>query len=311
MLAGALILSGCNKAQQVKDESEEFCVNNGWTFEIVTSDTATYGECTLPDGTVCDAWEYVYGNCPSEETPSTYVKTSLTVEDIEHIEEVLPPLSYTYKTINKATEEVVDEWTYTAPDSDENKLIIPEYETMVSREVTSSWIEDEMIYTLVNLTQEDGKVISVLYVNDPETLFTRAISVETDETSTLYSDFLYPYDLTGGATNESYEVDYGTSQIFTQWEFDSAVDTIMNTVNNEWKVKVDMHKLYYAGDEISQSELQNRADYDEILVMYSDFHSPVNPEEAWAFNPDFEYTNYNWILWKKYDWEWTVLDTGY
>jgi hypothetical protein len=30
--------------------------------------------------------------------------------------------------------------------------------------------------------------------------------------------------------------------------------------------------------------------------MYSDFHSPVNSEEAGAFDPDQEYTNYNWIL---------------
>ncbi|MBQ9554563.1 hypothetical protein IJU97_06615 [bacterium] len=74
---------------------------------------------------------------------------------------------------------------------------------MISREVLSSSIEDHMIYTLTNLTQEDGKVISVLYINDPETLFCRAISVETDEKVTLYNNFIYNADITEDTTSNS------------------------------------------------------------------------------------------------------------
>jgi hypothetical protein len=36
---------------------------------------------------------------------------------------------------------------------------------------------------------------------------------------------------------------------------DSAIAAIMNEFNNEWQVKCEMHKIYYAGDEISQNEL--------------------------------------------------------
>jgi hypothetical protein len=49
---------------------------------------------------------------------------------------------------------------------------------MADREVISSGIEDDMIYTMTKLTFQDGTERSVLYVNEPDTLFCRAISVE-------------------------------------------------------------------------------------------------------------------------------------
>ena len=204
LAAGALVLTGCTSSEkETLNEAAQFCIDNWGTHEIVTSETAVYGECTLPDGTVCDEWDYFEGICPNnEEYPSSYIKTSLTLEDIEQIEETLAPLSYSYNTIDKTTEQTIDEWTYTAPEG-ENKLTIPEYDTMISREVLSSSIEDHMIYTLTNLTQEDGKVISVLYINDPETLFCRAISVETDEKVTLYNNFIYNADITEDTTSNS------------------------------------------------------------------------------------------------------------
>ena len=40
--------------------------------------------------------------------------------------------------------------------------------------------------------------------------------------------------------------------------------------------------------------------------------APVeNPEEAGAFDPDQEYTNYNWILWREEGGEWIVVDRWY
>jgi hypothetical protein len=66
---------------------------------------------------------------------------------------------------------------------------------MVSREVTSSGIEDDMIYTLTNITLEDGNVLHVLYVNEPDTLFYRAISIQNENLTTLYSNFVYAADL--------------------------------------------------------------------------------------------------------------------
>lgn len=114
----------------------------------------------------------------------------------------------------------------------------------------------------------------------------------------------------------AYEIDYGTSDIYTQEDMEAAVAAIMNAFENEWEVKCEMHKLAYAGDERSQQELPNvqlrsEAPYAQALVMLSDFHTPANPEEAMAFEPDYEYTDYNWILGRTEGGEWTVLDWGY
>lgn len=113
-----------------------------------------------------------------------------------------------------------------------------------------------------------------------------------------------------------FEVDYWTSEIYSQEDMDSAIAAIMNVFNNEREVKCEMHKVYYAWDEKSQQELPNlqlRSDvpYTQALVMLSNFHTPANPEEAMAFEPDYEYTDWNWILWKTDDGEWTVLDWWY
>ena len=114
----------------------------------------------------------------------------------------------------------------------------------------------------------------------------------------------------------AYEIDYGTSDIYTQEDMEAAVAAIMNAFENEWEVKCEMHKLAYAGDERSQQELPNvqlrsEAPYAQALVMLSDFHTPANPEEAMAFEPDYEYTDYNWILGRTEGGEWTVIDWGY
>lgn len=114
----------------------------------------------------------------------------------------------------------------------------------------------------------------------------------------------------------NYEVDYGTSEIYSQQDIADAIAAVMDTFNNKWEVKCEMHKIWYAWDEKSQEELPNvqlRSDapYSQALVLYSNFHSPVDPQEAMAFEPDSEYTDYNWILGRIDGGEWTVIDWGY
>lgn len=124
-----------------------------------------------------------------------WVKTSLTLEDLEKIEETLPFLSYDYETYDMQAQAMVSTGSYEVAEWEEPRFIIPEYATMASREVTSSWIEDDMIYTVVKMTLQDGTVLDVLYVNEPDTLFCRAISVQNGDQSTLYSNFVYEADV--------------------------------------------------------------------------------------------------------------------
>lgn len=135
------------------------------------------------DGIITDAVEQ---NHPE------WVATSLTVEDLERIEETLPPISYDYETYDMSKQEIVNSGT---TENNWETLYIPEYETMVNREVTNSWIEDDMIYTLTNITLESGDSLQVLYVNEPDTLFCRAISVQNGNLNTLYSNFVYNADV--------------------------------------------------------------------------------------------------------------------
>lgn len=50
----------------------------------------------------------------------TYVKTSLTNEDIDYIEEILPPLSYDYEIWNMDNETLIDSGHYNYPEDVEN-----------------------------------------------------------------------------------------------------------------------------------------------------------------------------------------------
>ena len=63
MLVGVLVLAGCKKNEPLNDAAQ-FCIDNGGTHQIVTSETAVFGECTLPDGTVCEEWDYFEWKCP-------------------------------------------------------------------------------------------------------------------------------------------------------------------------------------------------------------------------------------------------------
>lgn len=124
-----------------------------------------------------------------------WTKTSLTIADLEHIEETLPPLSYIYETYDMNSQSVVNSGSYKVAEWEEPVFFIPEYATMADREVTSSGIEDDMIYTMTKLTLQDGTELNVLYVNEPDTLFCRAISVENWSQTTLYTDFVYDADI--------------------------------------------------------------------------------------------------------------------
>ena len=124
-----------------------------------------------------------------------WVATSLTVDDLERIEETMPPLSYVYETYDMQAQSIVNSGKYEVNEWEEPIFSIPEYEHMVSREVTNSGIEDDMIYTLTDITLDDGNKLQVLYVNEPDTLFCRAISIQNGDLNTLYSNFVYDADI--------------------------------------------------------------------------------------------------------------------
>jgi len=116
-------------------------------------------------------------------------KTSLTDEELEEIIDTHFPKGYTYSVYNTKTEES-NEGEYTYPEDLSHTLLIPIHATMASREVTSSWIEDGMIYTLTKVVLQDDTEVSVLYIVNPETLDLVAANVENGNETTNYQ-FVY------------------------------------------------------------------------------------------------------------------------
>jgi len=54
----------------VPNPAATYCRNMSNTYEIRTdSNGSQYGVCILPDGTVCDEWEYFRGNCTVATAP--------------------------------------------------------------------------------------------------------------------------------------------------------------------------------------------------------------------------------------------------
>lgn len=147
-----LVLTGCNKSENPSDENQ----NQATQEEIGYS------------------------------ASSEYTKTSLTIGDLDSIDETNFPKSYSYSSYNMTENVLEDEWEYTYPEDISHTLLIPEHATMVSREVISSWIEDEMIYTVTKVELQDGTQINVLYINNPVTLNYVAASVQNGNISKNY-----------------------------------------------------------------------------------------------------------------------------
>ena len=204
---GTVILAGCNCNKNNSEEenvgianpASVYCEEQwGTLIPMEDEDGAQYAMCQLDAETICEEWAFYRGECPAGETgyPETYVKTSLTNEDIDHIEEIMPPLSFDFETWNMDDETMVESGHYDYPEDVENWYVfIPEHATMASREVKSSGIQDGMIYTDTDVTLQDDTVVSVLYIHDPETLFVRAITVENGNYTTYYRNFLYNADV--------------------------------------------------------------------------------------------------------------------
>ena len=114
-------------------------------------------------------------------------KASLSIEDLGLIDEMIFPRSYSYEVFNVESNEVVNSWHYTYPEDLDSSLLLPTHATMASREIVSSSVEDEMIYTMTSVKLQDGTEAKVLYINDPISLEYVAASVEMGDEITLYT----------------------------------------------------------------------------------------------------------------------------
>lgn len=50
---------------QIANPASEHCIAKGGTLEIVDAPEGQHGMCTLPDGTRCEEWAFMRGECPA------------------------------------------------------------------------------------------------------------------------------------------------------------------------------------------------------------------------------------------------------
>lgn len=186
-----LVLAWCENAENTEiqneeplNEAAEFCINNGWTHEIVTTETAVYWECTLEDWTVCEEWDYLEWRCPI-----AYVKESLDLSELDKIIEDNFPSSYIYSTYSYSGNNIGDEYDHVYS-TWEIGILTPEYSNIIDRELLNSGIEDWMIYTLVKATLDNWNEIQALYIVDPNTFDFVAASIEDGD---LVSNYQFQY----------------------------------------------------------------------------------------------------------------------
>ena len=142
----------------------------------------------------------------------------------------------------------------------------------------------------------------IRYIDDPETAEKITSSGETLE------------EYLGAVNPDTLTIDYGTSDLYTiEDRTEAAIQIKCKFASFEG---CDLHSLRYAGDECSteenlrwMNELDPDNNYTQVIEFLSDFHSPK--EQVGAWEPDKEYTDYQWWLARTEDGGWQLLTWGY
>jgi len=175
------------------------------------------------------AWSLVFTWCNKlenvevevDETPIVDEATDLSLDlgELINLIENNFPKAYTYTKTDistMATEKGSHVYTV-----EELWYLTPEYSNIVDREVTSSGIEDGMIYTLVDATLDDGKKINVLYIVDPVTNNFVAANVEDWNIHTNYQFTYFVESLTYEDLEELAKSYFPVSSTYTIYNFDT------------------------------------------------------------------------------------------
>lgn len=196
MVSWTILLAWCNNQSNIEEEKTQianpasvYCEDNWWTLELKESEWI----CNFDDGSSCEEWAFMRWECQKWDSLLEWETTSsgesLTESELEELENTHFPKGYTYTSFNSETNETTT-WEYVYPEDLSHTLLIPIHATMASRVVKNSWIEDDMIYTLTDVTLQDDTEVSVLYIVDPETRNFVAATVDNNTESTNYQ-FIY------------------------------------------------------------------------------------------------------------------------
>ena len=119
----------------------------------------------------------------------------------------------------------------------------------------------------------------------------------------------------GAYTGGPVSIDYGTSEIYTEDELKDAV--IQIKCKFAFWGDIDLKSIRYAGDEKATDEMLAKMNeinpdgkYTQVAEFLMDFHTPKEIGEL-TFNPDADYTDYQWWLARTADGGWEIVTFGY
>ena len=119
----------------------------------------------------------------------------------------------------------------------------------------------------------------------------------------------------GAYTGGEVSIDLGSSEIYTEEDLKDAV--IQIECKFAFWGDVDLKSIKYAGDEAVteenlawMNELAPDANYTQVAEFLMDFHTPEDVGEL-TFNPDSDYTDYQWRLARTADGGWEIVTFGY
>lgn len=114
-----------------------------------------------------------------------------------------------------------------------------------------------------------------------------------------------------GGNIDHTESEYVESEMYSQEDIESAIDTIKNEFDREWK-GCSLTEIYYAGDEKSRAyqEWAERHQADEVIVLLSSFDVDESGGDG-SLNPNSTYSDWNWILVRDTGGKWEHVDHGY
>ncbi|MCB6991552.1 hypothetical protein LI187_13810 [bacterium 210820-DFI.6.38] len=162
-----------------------------------------------------------------------------------------------------------------------------------------TWYEDYVEVILSGEEQFDEQVI--LYFDGTKEIqqLTDIVKMEAD----------YPSGV---------KMDYGTSSIYSKADMDAAIKIIMKEF--EAFEGCELHSLSYVSDEkcntaeniawMNQCKATDDPEvFTQCIAFDSNFHSPMMDSGAW--NPDEEYTDWEWWLARSDGGEWKLMTYGY
>ena len=117
------------------------------------------------------------------------------------------------------------------------------------------------------------------------------------------------------------EIDYGSSELFSQEDIDEAI-AVINDRFAEWGEGFTLKNIRFAGDDANSeenirwiNEVAEGQDKDpvylEVMELLTDFHTPSEFKDVTAWEADQDYTDYQWWFGRTKGGSWELLSTGY